>query len=108
MTGPQVSARPVIDAHSWTEQARLTLSGSYPAAGGALQAVLLHQASTDQHVLDVARSGDRFSIDVDAAAMQSFGRSVPLRDGAWDIYLRPAATAGGELITPGYDRAWLT
>jgi CDP-glycerol glycerophosphotransferase len=107
VTGRQVSARPVIDVHSWTEQARLTLSGSYPAAGSALQAVLLHQASTDQHVLDVAHSGDRFSIDIDAAAMQSFGQSVPLRDGAWDIYLRLAATDGGELITPGYDRDWL-
>src|SRR6202035_346056 len=37
----------------------------------------------------------------------SFGRSLPLRDGIWDIGVRPVGAAGTELIVPGYDHSRL-
>ena len=40
-------------------------------------------------------------------AMPSFGRSLPLRDGTWDLFLRRAGAADGELIVPGYDHSRL-
>jgi CDP-glycerol glycerophosphotransferase len=117
--------QPVIDQHAWTSAGRLTLSGRYPAPG-AHDVVLARKGSTDQHVLPLDRDGERFTITIDAAAMPSFGRLLPLRDGSWEILVRQAArgadggaaggggadggAAGGsepELITPAYDHARL-
>ena len=100
--------RPLIDQHDWTAAGRLTLRGSYPATVvGGYEAVLRRRSSTEQHVAACARDGDRFTIVIDAAAMPSFGRPVPLRDGTWDLFLRREHAAGGELIVPGYDHARL-
>ena len=96
----------MIEEHSWSRDGRLTLRGSYPAAGGALEAVLRRRASADQHVVTVARDGDRFTIGIEAAGMPSFGQNLPLRDGTWDIFVRQPGTPGG-LAVPGYDRARL-
>ncbi len=100
--------RPVIDEHSWSDDGRLTLHGSYSATvEGPFEAVLLRRSSTEQHVVPVDRAGDRFTVGIDAAAMPSFGRSLPLRDGTWDLFLRREQAAGGELIVPGYDHSRL-
>jgi CDP-glycerol glycerophosphotransferase len=106
MPGVARGPRPVIDDHSWSRAGRLTLRGSYPATiEGSFEAVLRRRASTDQHVIPFGRDGSRFTITVDAAAMPSFGRSLPLRDGVWDFRVRRAGTAGGELIALGYGSA---
>jgi CDP-glycerol glycerophosphotransferase len=100
--------RPVIEEHSWTEGGRLTLRGSYPATVvGAYEAVLLRRSSTEQHVVPCERDGDRFTIQIDAAGMPSFGRALPLRDGTWDLFLRREHAADGELIVPSYDHSRL-
>ena len=100
--------RPVIDEHSWTDAGRLTLRGSYPATvEGPFEAVLLRRSSTDQHAIPFKRNGDRFTVDISAAAMPSFGRSLPLRDGTWDLFVRRAGAADGELIAAGYDHTRL-
>ncbi len=100
--------RPVIEEHSWTDGGRLTLRGSFPAtAADPLELVLRRRTSTEQHVVACRRDGDRFTIEFDAAGMPSFGRPLPLRDGIWDLFLRRAHEAGGELIVPGYDHARL-
>jgi len=102
---------PVIDAHSWTEDGSLVLSGSYAAAPGQpFEAVLVRKSSTDRHVLPVERDGERFSITVDVTAMPSFGRRLPLRDGSWQLGVRPRGGAGESddaLVTPIYDHARL-
>jgi CDP-glycerol glycerophosphotransferase len=100
--------RPVIDEHSWSSDGRLTLRGSYPAsAAGPSEAVLRRRSSTDQHVVRCDRQGDRFVIDIPVSAMPSFGRSLPLRDGSWEISVRRAGIGDGELVVPGYDHARL-
>jgi CDP-glycerol glycerophosphotransferase len=102
------SLRPVVDEHSWADDGRLTLQGNYSATvEGSFEAVLLRRSSTQQHVVPVQRDGDRFTIEIDAAAMPSFGRLLPLRDGSWDLFLRRERAAGGELIVPGYDHSRL-
>jgi CDP-glycerol glycerophosphotransferase len=100
--------RPVIDEHSWTDDGLLTLCGSYSATvEGTFEAVLLRRSSTEQHVVPVERDGDRFTIEISAAAMPSFGRLLPLRDGTWDLFVRRERAADGELIVPGYDHSRL-
>jgi CDP-glycerol glycerophosphotransferase len=107
MTGPQVGTRPVIDGHSWSPQGRLTLRGRYPAAGGPLRAVLRRRESTDQHELDLTRSGDRFAVDIDVTAVPFFSQFLPLRDGSWELLMRAPAAAADALVRPEYDPAWL-
>ena len=88
--------------------AGLTLQGNYSATvEGSFEAVLLRRSSTQQHVVPVQRDGDRFTIEINAAAMPSFGRLLPLRDGSWDLFLRRERAADGELIVPGYDHSRL-
>ena len=100
--------RPVIDEHAWTDAGRLTLRGSYPATVvGTYELVLRRRSSTDQHVIACERDGDRFMIEMDAAAMPSFGRRLPLRDGIWDLFLRREHAVDGELIVPSYDHGRL-
>jgi CDP-glycerol glycerophosphotransferase len=100
--------RPVIEEHSWSAAGRLTLRGSFPASQvGPLEAVLLRRSATEQHVVPCERDGDRFTIGIDAAGMLSFGRRLPLRDGAWELFVRRAGTPGAELIAAGYDHARL-
>jgi CDP-glycerol glycerophosphotransferase len=102
------SLRPVVDEHSWADDGRLTLQGTYSATvEGSFEAVLVRRSSTEQHVVPVERDGDRFSVEINAAAMPSFGRKLPLRDGSWDLFLRREGAAEGELIVPGYDHARL-
>jgi CDP-glycerol glycerophosphotransferase len=91
------SLRPVIAAGSWSADGTLTLRGSYSAGSGQpLEALLSRQDSTDLHVLGVSRDGHLFSLDIDAAAMLTFGTRHPLRDGRWLLSLRPAAAAAGQ------------
>jgi CDP-glycerol glycerophosphotransferase len=98
--------RLVIDEHSWSAAGRLTLSGSCPPADGrAYEAVLRRRMSTDQHVIAIERAGDRFTIGIDATAMPFFGRALPLRDGIWDIGVRPVGESG--FAAPGYDHSRL-
>ncbi len=100
------NVRPVIEQHAWSEDGRLTLSGSFPSsAEGCYDALLLRCGSTDQHLAAITRDADRFSIEFSPPAMPSFGKLLPLRDGSWDILVR---RADGELIVPGYDHGRLS
>jgi CDP-glycerol glycerophosphotransferase len=100
---------PVLDGHSWSAGGALTLRGDYPASQGQdLEAVLTRSGSTETHVLPVRRDGDRFELVIAAAAMPSFGRLLPLRDGSWQLRLRPAGSGPGAAeLTPRYDHALL-
>jgi CDP-glycerol glycerophosphotransferase len=103
------NVRPVIEQHSWGEDGRLTLTGSFPAAAeGSYEALLRRRGSTDQHLIGFTRAGDRFTVEITAAQMPSFGRLLPLRDGIWDIFVRRADDADGQLIVPGYDHGRLS
>jgi CDP-glycerol glycerophosphotransferase len=100
--------RPVIDEHSWSENGTLTLRGSYAGLPGqALEAVLHRRAATEIHILPLQRDGDRFSVDIAAAGMPSFGDRLPLRDGIWQLKVRPAGQASAQHVLPVYDHARL-
>jgi CDP-glycerol glycerophosphotransferase len=100
--------RPVIDENMWGQDGRLTLRGSYPAPEGyEYEAVLRRHSSTDRHVVAMSRDGERFSIDIDVARMPSYGQLLPLRDGRWDIFVRRAGAADGEMVSPSYAHARL-
>jgi CDP-glycerol glycerophosphotransferase len=99
---------PVIDHHAWTTAGSLVLSGSYGAAAGRpCEVVLQRKGSTDRHVIEMSRDGERFTITLDATAMPSFGRQLPLRDGSWSLGVRGAGQGDDALVTPAYDHALL-
>jgi CDP-glycerol glycerophosphotransferase len=100
---------PVIDQHSWTTEGSLILSGSYTgAADEPCVAVLQRKGSTDRHIIEMPRDGDRFTITINATGMPSFGRQLPLRDGSWVLGVRQLEQSDEELITPAYDHAKLS
>ncbi len=73
---------------SWTAGGELVLRGTLaqPAAG-RLELRLRYADGWDSHVLPVWRDGARFRAVVPAAAIESFGREAPLRDGRWEVAL---------------------
>jgi CDP-glycerol glycerophosphotransferase len=98
---------PVIDQHAWSPDGTLTLSGRFPGApGSSCELLLERKTSTDRHAVPVRRDGARFTVDIDATSMPSFGRRLPLRDGAWLIRMR-RLDADGAPMTPVYDHARL-
>jgi CDP-glycerol glycerophosphotransferase len=95
--------RPVIDAHEWQPGGRLVLRGSFLGADGAYETVLRRIGSADSHVIGFRLDGERFSIEADLDRMPFFGSAVPLRDGEWSLYVRPAGGAPESLAELKYD-----
>ncbi|MGH3272968.1 MAG: CDP-glycerol glycerophosphotransferase family protein, partial [Streptosporangiaceae bacterium] len=100
---------PVVDQHAWTSEGSLVLSGRYAADRDQPEVLLRRKGSTDEHVLAMTREGERFSITIAAAAMLSFGRPLPLRDGTWELLARPAGpdAAQSSPVALAYDHAGL-
>ncbi|MBV9093891.1 MAG: bifunctional glycosyltransferase family 2 protein/CDP-glycerol:glycerophosphate glycerophosphotransferase [Streptosporangiaceae bacterium] len=85
--------RPVIDAHEWLPGGRLVLRGSFRGGGGRYETVLRRAGSADAHVIGFRLDGERFTIEADVDQMPFFGSAIPLRDGQWNLYLRPVGGA---------------
>ncbi len=100
------AVRAVIHEHAWDADGKLLLTGRYPGPSGeAVQTVLRRRDSGDHHVAALRRDDDRFSIEIDVAAMPTFGIGMPLRDGVWDISAR--TQDGGRPVRLQYDHAQL-
>jgi CDP-glycerol glycerophosphotransferase len=102
------SLRPVIDAHSWSDDGVLTLRGSFADLPGQdLQAMLYRRAATEVQVMPVQRDGERFELAIPAACLPVFGTLQPLRDGIWTLKMRAAGQPAAEPVVPFYDHARL-
>ena len=99
----------MIDQHAWTSRGPPDPVRDVRGRAGQRDVLLRRKGSTDQHVLPLERDGQRFSVTIDATAMPSFGRQLPLRDGSWELgAARGRGSQGdGEPITPAYDHARL-
>jgi CDP-glycerol glycerophosphotransferase len=100
--------RPVIDEHEWHPDGRLVLRGSFLGAGpagtgGPYETVLRRIGSSDAHVIGFGLVGERFSIEADLDAMPFFGSAIPLRDGEWNLYVRPVGGGPETLAELKYD-----
>jgi len=95
--------RPVIDEHEWQPDGRLVLRGSFLRADGHYETVLRRIGSADAHVIGFRLEGERFRIEVDVDRMPFFGSTVPLRDGEWNLYVRPADGDPDSLAELKYD-----
>ena len=82
--------RPVIEEHEWQPDGRLVLRGGFLGAGGEYETVLRRIGSADSHVIGFQLEGERFRIEADLDRMPFFGSAIPLRDGDWKLYVRPA------------------
>jgi len=101
--------RPVIDEHAWQPGGRLVLRGSFLGAvpGERYETVLRRIGSADSHVIGFAVTGDRFTIEADLNQMPFFGSAIPLRDGGWNLSVRPAGTGADALAELKYDHGRL-
>jgi CDP-glycerol glycerophosphotransferase len=101
--------RPVIDEHAWQPGGRLVLRGSFlgAAPGERYETVLRRIGSADSHVIGFAVADDRFTIEADLGQMPFFGAAIPLRDGEWNLSVRPAGAGAGELAELKYDHGRL-
>jgi CDP-glycerol glycerophosphotransferase len=99
--------RPVIDEHEWQPGGRLVLRGSFLGAGLAPDAryetMLRRIGSADSHVIGFAVDGERFSIEAGLDEMPFFGSAIPLRDGEWNLYVRPVGGGPDTLAEIKYD-----
>ncbi len=99
--------RPVIDEHEWQPGGRLVLRGSFLGAGLAPDAryetMLRRIGSADSHVIGFEVDGERFSIEACLDEMPFFGSAIPLRDGEWKLYVRPAGGGPDTLAEIKYD-----
>jgi CDP-glycerol glycerophosphotransferase len=99
--------RPVIDEHEWQPGGRLVLRGSFLGAGLAPDAryetMLRRIGSADSHVIGFAVDGERFSIEAPLDEMPFFGSAIPLRDGEWNLFVRPAGGGPDTLAEIKYD-----
>jgi CDP-glycerol glycerophosphotransferase len=99
--------RPVIDEHEWQPGGRLVLRGSFLGAGLAPDAryetMLRRIGSADSHVIGFAVDGERFSIEAGLDEMPFFGSTIPLRDGEWNLYVRPVGGGPDTLAEIKYD-----
>jgi CDP-glycerol glycerophosphotransferase len=120
--------RPVIDEYEWQPAGRLVLRGSFlgadsagadsagadsagadsagagpPGADGHYQTVLRRIGSSDSHVIGFRLEGERFSIEADLDRVPFFGSAIPLRDGEWNLYVRPAGGGPETLAELKYD-----
>jgi CDP-glycerol glycerophosphotransferase len=98
--------RPVIDEHQWQPGGRLVLRGSFlgARAGDQYETVLRRVGSADSHVIGFTVAGERFSVEADLDRMPFFGSAIPLRDGEWKLYVRPAGSAALAELRYDHDR----
>jgi CDP-glycerol glycerophosphotransferase len=101
--------RPVIDEHEWQPGGRLVLRGSFlgAAPGQQYETVLRRIGSADSHVIGFAVQGERFTIEADLDQMPFFGSAIPLRDGEWNLSVRPAGAGSEALAELKYDHGRL-
>jgi CDP-glycerol glycerophosphotransferase len=106
--------RPVIDEHEWQPGGRLVLRGSFlgeglpgAEAGDRYETVLRRIGSADSHVIGFEMRAERFTIEADLDRMPFFGSAIPLRDGEWNLYVRPAGTGSEALAELKYDHGRL-
>ena len=82
----------------------MAASSARPAgAGGPYETVLRRIGSSDSHVIGFRVEGERFSIEADLDRMPFFGSAIPLRDGEWNLYVRPAGGGPQSLAELKYD-----
>jgi CDP-glycerol glycerophosphotransferase len=101
--------QPVADEYSWSRDGILTVrAGSAGPPAPDLEARLCRRGSTEVHVVPVRPAADRFAVEIPAASMPAFGARLPLRDGSWELRLRPAGQPGAEPVPLTWDRARLS
>ncbi|MEA2468712.1 MAG: CDP-glycerol glycerophosphotransferase, partial [Thermoleophilaceae bacterium] len=91
--------RPVATQAAWSDGGTLDLEGVLPDGSGPQELVLTAGDYGDEHVLPVRvepQSG-RFEASIPAARVESLAGALPLRQGSWNLFMRPA---GGGPATP--------
>ncbi len=94
----------IIGSHAWTGGGSLLLAGSYAGVAGEVDLILRRRASSEEFTVRCERSGETFTVRIDAAAMPTFGRILPLHDGHWELHAR---AGDGTPVSVGYEHAGL-
>ncbi|WP_346094269.1 bifunctional glycosyltransferase/CDP-glycerol:glycerophosphate glycerophosphotransferase [Streptomyces olivaceiscleroticus] len=89
---------PFADRLAWRPDGTLEVAGVLPgaAAGSArIGVVLRHSRFATEAVFAADRDGERFTAALRPAAVPSCGGDLPLREGRWYLFLRPAEPGAG-------------
>jgi CDP-glycerol glycerophosphotransferase len=108
--------QPVADECSWSQGGVLTVRGRLGAVRDGLgdsaghgwpgvEALLCRRGATETHAVQAKLTAGRFAIEIPAASMPVFGDKLPLRDGVWELKLRPTGEPGTEPVQLSFDRA---
>ncbi|WP_428954334.1 bifunctional glycosyltransferase/CDP-glycerol:glycerophosphate glycerophosphotransferase [Streptomyces sp. cg35] len=93
------TVRPVVDTVRWEESGRLLLAGSYPDAGRR-ELVLAHSGHAEETVVPVTLADGRFEATLTAHALPGPAGTLPLAEGNWYLFLRPAGDSDPDHRVP--------
>src|SRR5204862_3319495 len=82
--------RPVVRAASWTEEGALRIAGDLPDGAGAQEVLLVARDYGAVWAFPAETADSRFSALLEPARTKSLAGTLPLREGKWDLYARPA------------------
>ncbi|MEA2436891.1 MAG: CDP-glycerol glycerophosphotransferase [Thermoleophilaceae bacterium] len=88
--------RPVVLAASWTDDGTLRIEGDLPPGSGAQEVLVVARDYGEvwEFPAECDLSANRFSATLEPARTRSLAGTLPLREGKWDLYARPAG--GGD------------
>jgi CDP-glycerol glycerophosphotransferase len=87
--------RPQVNEARWTGDGALELSGELPAETSFEQLVITAWDYGDEYSVALETDGDRFSVRLPAARMESLAGTLPLRAGTWSMF---ASRPSGERV----------
>ncbi len=100
--------QPVADEFSWSQDGILTVRGGQPGPPVPdFEGLLCRRGATEVHVVPVRPTAGRCTVEIPAASMPAFGARLPLRDGVWELKLRPTGQPGAEPVPLTWDPARL-
>jgi len=87
----------VADRVEWTGPDLLTIEGTYPVPGTPpMELVLRNTKQAEEYAFPVEADGQRFRAEFPPAPRPVSHGSLPLRQGQWQVLLRPVGAAGTE------------
>ncbi|MDI3408892.1 bifunctional glycosyltransferase/CDP-glycerol:glycerophosphate glycerophosphotransferase [Streptomyces cavernicola] len=103
------TVRPIAETLDWDADGELTVGGSFPALrAGNVDLVLRHSGHDEEIVLPVQLHDGRFHATFAPAAVAGLAGELPLAEGRWYLYFRPAGGVGEALpmhVAPGQHQA---
>lgn len=92
--------QPVVDSARWTESGELELSGEvWPGEAWFDELVLVGRLHLARHPFPLRVEGGRFSATLTPGHVSSLAGELPLQEGNWELFARPAGASERSAMT---------